>query len=158
MSKRKRWVCPQCGVGKLGLQRPRKNDIIRYCFPCSTEAGVLVERVCPADISKKKKKAEALARKKAQTASKPKKPRTTKRSWIKNTRYEFTLFEGQPDEFTFNMMRLAERMCHSKGWKEPYRILSLWSSTMAAKGGPNHPYLDNTYSGGIRISKTRSGS
>ncbi len=38
-SKRKRWVCPLCNVGKLGLQRPRKNDVVRYCLPCSEKTG-----------------------------------------------------------------------------------------------------------------------
>lgn len=44
---RRRWKCPRCGAGALGPQRPRKNASVRYCFPCSAKAGVLVERECP---------------------------------------------------------------------------------------------------------------
>lgn len=42
-----RWVCEQCGKGALGPTRPRIRDVVRYCFPCSTKAGVLVDRKAP---------------------------------------------------------------------------------------------------------------
>ena len=154
-AKKKRWVCPICNVGKLGGQRPAKDNIIRYCLPCSEKTGKLVLRICPADETKKRKKAEALAAKKAKNALKPKKPRTTKRSWMRNARYEYKIFEDQPDEFTINMMRLAERMCASKGWRNDHKIKFLWHSTMMAKGGPNHWYRPNLYSGGIRIARSK---
>jgi len=32
----------------LAPTRPRRNDVRRYCLPCSSKAGVLVERVAPA--------------------------------------------------------------------------------------------------------------
>lgn len=41
------WKCPTCEKGVLGSERPRKNDIVRYCLPCSSKAGVLVERFAP---------------------------------------------------------------------------------------------------------------
>jgi len=43
-----RWKCPTCGHGLLAPTRPRLNDVRRYCLPCSSKAGVLVERVAPA--------------------------------------------------------------------------------------------------------------
>ena len=43
--KQSRWKCPTCGHGLLAPTRPRRNDVRRYCLPCSSKAGVLVERV-----------------------------------------------------------------------------------------------------------------
>lgn len=43
----KRWVCPTCGGGVLAPSRPRKDDVRRYCLPCSKKTGRLVERTCP---------------------------------------------------------------------------------------------------------------
>lgn len=45
---KKRWVCPRCGDGVLGPQRPRRDDVRRYCLACSASTGRLVERTCPA--------------------------------------------------------------------------------------------------------------
>jgi hypothetical protein len=42
-----RWVCPNCGAGKLAPSRPRKDDVRRYCLPCSERTGRLVERLSP---------------------------------------------------------------------------------------------------------------
>ena len=131
-TKKKRWVCPQCGVGKLGLQRPRKNDIIRYCFPCSEKAGVLVERVSPADINKKKKKEEAAARKKAN--AKPK-PRKTTRTWMQIPRYRYESSDGS----TPNLMFAASVMCRMSGWNNPKRLKQLWDRTSAAMRKPYKP-------------------
>lgn len=48
MTKR-RWTCPYGDhAGVLAPARMRRIDIRRYCLPCSEEAGVLVERDCPA--------------------------------------------------------------------------------------------------------------
>lgn len=53
MKKRKLWICPLCKKGKLGKIKPRRNDIVRYCFPCSEKSGYLVERFSPKDERKK---------------------------------------------------------------------------------------------------------
>lgn len=45
--KRVRWVCPRCKRGALGGRRPRLDDVVRYCFPCSTAEGSLVRRTAP---------------------------------------------------------------------------------------------------------------
>lgn len=72
-TKRTRWVCPQCDHGHLGPTRPRKDNIVRYCLPCSEKEGKLIERVPPslekrrsAQAEKAKAKRQAkLAREKA---------------------------------------------------------------------------------------------
>ena len=44
----RRWACPRCGNGIIAPGQPRRNDVRRYCLPCSEATGKLVERVCPA--------------------------------------------------------------------------------------------------------------
>lgn len=43
----KRWICPNCNAGKLAPARPQKDDVRRFCLPCSAKTGKLVERTCP---------------------------------------------------------------------------------------------------------------
>lgn len=58
-ARRTRWVCPECGDGRLGPTKPRKNNVVRYCLPCSEKAGVLVERETPALTKRREAQAEA---------------------------------------------------------------------------------------------------
>lgn len=44
----RRWECPRCGTGGLAPERPRRDDVRRYCLDCSKATGRLVERTCPA--------------------------------------------------------------------------------------------------------------
>lgn len=44
----RRWLCPKCGSGVHGPERPRRDDVRRYCLACSEETGWLVERSAPA--------------------------------------------------------------------------------------------------------------
>lgn len=54
----KRWICPLCSAGKLAPSKPRKDDVRRFCLPCSEKTGRLVERTCPAlDAQRAKRKA-----------------------------------------------------------------------------------------------------
>lgn len=48
MTKQVRWKCEKCDHGLLAPSRPRKNDVRRYCLPCSAKQGTLVERIAPA--------------------------------------------------------------------------------------------------------------
>jgi len=56
MVKQIRWKCEQCGNGLLAPSRPRKNDVRRYCLPCSAKRGTLVERIAPALQKKSERK------------------------------------------------------------------------------------------------------
>ena len=47
MAKQVRWKCADCNHGLLAPMKPRKNDVRRYCLPCSAKSGKLVERVAP---------------------------------------------------------------------------------------------------------------
>jgi hypothetical protein len=51
-----KWGCPKCGHVQLAPKRPRRNDLRRYCVPCSVQTQRLVERVNP---SRQKKAAHA---------------------------------------------------------------------------------------------------
>ena len=64
-----RWDCPQgLHPGALGPQRPRKDAVVRFCWPCSLAAGRLVERIAPSIESKRCRKAESLQRAKDRKA------------------------------------------------------------------------------------------
>lgn len=56
-----KWQCEKCGSAVIAAERIRKNNIKRYCLPCSELTGVLVERTC---IATARKQAKAAARKK----------------------------------------------------------------------------------------------
>lgn len=65
----RRWVCPSCSAGLLAPDRPRLDDVRRYCLPCSQRSGRLVQRACP-----------ALERERAQRAERSKERAAAKRS------------------------------------------------------------------------------
>lgn len=70
----KRWVCPTCSGGINAPSRPRKDDVRRYCLPCSAKTGRLVERSCPSlervrAIKTEKTTAQRLAKQKEERAA-----------------------------------------------------------------------------------------
>jgi hypothetical protein len=68
-SPKTRWECPNgCGA-VMGPRRPRKDDVRRYCLPCSEESGRLVERVAPVVEKERKAAAERAAKKRAARAA-----------------------------------------------------------------------------------------
>lgn len=62
-TKQVRWRCQQCDHGLLAPMRPRKNDVRRYCLPCSSKSGRLVERVAPALEKQRERRAALVAEK-----------------------------------------------------------------------------------------------
>lgn len=69
-----RWICPECGKGKNGPQRPRMDNVVRYCLACSEKSGVLVRRSAPA---LEKKRAAAYTRSQEKAAAKRERQRDT---------------------------------------------------------------------------------
>jgi len=63
MVKQIRWKCEQCDNGLLAPSRPRKNDVRRYCLPCSAKQGTLVERIAPALQKKREQRAAFVSQK-----------------------------------------------------------------------------------------------
>jgi hypothetical protein len=63
MAKQVRWKCPICDDGLLAPTRPRRNDVRRYCLPCSTKSGRLVDRFAPS-LEKKREKRTAIVEQK----------------------------------------------------------------------------------------------
>lgn len=59
MAKQVRWKCPNCDDGLLAPSRPRRNDVRRYCLPCSTKSGRLVDRLAPS-LDKQREKRTAI--------------------------------------------------------------------------------------------------
>lgn len=64
----RRWVCEKCGKGVNAPDRPRRDDVRRYCLPCSERTGRLVERTCPALDRKRTEKRERDAAKRTEKA------------------------------------------------------------------------------------------
>lgn len=56
--KRVKWACPNGCPSVLGPQRPRRDDVARYCLPCSSVRGRLVLRTAPSLESKRAAKVE----------------------------------------------------------------------------------------------------
>jgi len=61
MAKQVRWKCEICDNGLLAPMKPRKNDVRRYCLPCSAKTGKLVERVAPS-LEKKREQRSTIMR------------------------------------------------------------------------------------------------
>lgn len=74
-SKQTRWKCPICNDGLLAPQRPRLDDVRRYCLPCSAKTGRLVERIAPALEAQRTRRNE-------QRSSRAKKKRQSQRRRI----------------------------------------------------------------------------
>jgi predicted SprT family Zn-dependent metalloprotease len=98
MTKQVRWKCAICNHGLLAPSKPRKNDVRRYCLPCSEETGKLVERVAPAlekkrSVTKEKQITKAKAqRQKRAVATK------TKKQIDKDTSVRQAIFEKEADK------------------------------------------------------------
>lgn len=68
-TKRVRWECPTGEHrGVLGPSKPRRENIVRYCLPCSQAAGRLVERVAPSLQRQRETAAERAAAKRKAAA------------------------------------------------------------------------------------------
>jgi hypothetical protein len=97
MAKQVRWKCANCNHGLLAPMKPRKNDVRRYCLPCSAKTGKLVERVSP---TLEKQRATKTVQRKVQTQKKnakvsvKKKARREKASAV-NKRQAMIEKEGQ---------------------------------------------------------------
>ena len=66
--KRVRWACPNGCPAVLAPSRPRRDDVARYCLPCSAARGRLVLRLAPALEAKRAAKVAAAKMKKAARA------------------------------------------------------------------------------------------
>lgn len=139
MKKRKRWKCPVCEIGVLGLLRPRKNDVVRYCLPCSAKTGRLVEGYSVADATKAARASERKA-----TRSRASKPRKTKLAFMREDRATVTC-----NGVTVNYWPVIRKMLASKKWERatkkargeaahlvPSAMRRLWDATVETKGRP----------------------
>jgi hypothetical protein len=114
MAKQVRWKCSLCDDGLLAPTRPRKNDVRRYCLPCSAKSGRLVDRVAPS-LEKKREKRTAIVEQK----NKEKRVRVAKKL--------------QPTKEQQRIDRLRAKMIH----KEAERIWELMKPYHKGKRLPN---------------------
>ena len=54
----RRWLCPDCGGGVFAPDRPRTDDVRRFCLDCSKRTGRMVNRTCPALDRQREKSTE----------------------------------------------------------------------------------------------------
>lgn len=71
-----RWICPDCGSEKNGPERPRTDDVRRYCLPCSESTGRLVKRTAPVLEARRAAGAARSAKKARRKAEREKADRT----------------------------------------------------------------------------------
>jgi len=70
VSNRRRWVCPNdCGNNVMAPGRMRRDDVRRYCLPCSESTGRLVERLAPALERVREEKAAARRKRERKAAA-----------------------------------------------------------------------------------------
>jgi hypothetical protein len=109
-SKRVRWQCPNGKhPGVLGPMRPRRDNIVRFCLPCSEEAGRLVERVAP---SIERKRAERQARSAAKAQLQRERERQAERE-----RWLVACTDGE----TVNVKAEAEQMIRLAAFNEAFK-------------------------------------
>lgn len=65
MTKQVRWKCGHCESGVLAPSKPRRDDVRRYCLPCSQRTGKLVERTSPT-LEKQRERRAAFVNQKVQ--------------------------------------------------------------------------------------------
>lgn len=85
-TKQIRWKCQVCDSGLLAPSRPRKDDVRRYCLPCSAKTGKLVERIAP-----------TLEKQRAETQAKARQRKATKRAKAVNAKTAHTGFDVQKE-------------------------------------------------------------
>jgi len=149
MAKQVRWKCANCDHGLLAPMKPRKNDVRRYCLPCSAKTGKLVERVSP---TLEKQRAIKTVQRKVQTQKKnakvtvKKKARRQKVSSIKK-RQAMIEKEGQ------RIWKLME------AWHKGKRMPKITIVNARNQHGAGHAtYWENEIQVNIRRKQTQSGS
>jgi len=133
MKKQVRWKCERCGDGLLAPSKPRRDDVRRYCLPCSSETGKLVERIAPAleqhrarrvEISRQKKKVER-QREKARAEKKMNTPRE-----IAKRKYSQVGEYGMPiKKETERLWKMLAKMPSTlPGARDAIRRVSTWDA------------------------------
>lgn len=106
-----RWVCETCGSGKLGPQRPRKDNVVRYCLPCSEKTGRLVQRAAPAVQKRREAQAEKAKAKRERKAQRERE-RERKRSTL-------TLTDATGRKVEVHVQKEVMRLARKAGVSEP---------------------------------------
>lgn len=161
MKKQVRWKCERCGDGLLAPSKPRRDDVRRYCLPCSSETGKLVERIAPAleqhrarrvEISRQKKKVER-QREKARAEKKMNSPRE-----IAKRKYSQVGEFGMPiKKETERLWKMLAKMPETlPGARDAIRRVSTWDAPKvslfekgwsADKENPNKVWIRSNLSG-----------
>lgn len=102
-----RWVCPNgLHPGVLGPTRPRRDNIVRYCLPCSMKAGRLIERTAPA-LQKKREVQKDKTQEKAKTKAQREKEKARRQTHIQVREVDGSMGEIDVKKTIRRMMKLA---------------------------------------------------
>lgn len=131
----RRWVCPSCGDGNHAPDRPRKDDVRRFCLTCSKGTGFLVVRVCPALDNQRVQKAEQATQRRERRAA-----RTQDR---KQTDYNYQYMVGDLDILVearsmWKVLRAVSKDVKCKGWTWSFPEVSVQRSARGRWSG--HAY------------------
>lgn len=120
MARKVKWHCATCKTNVLGPGRPRMDNMVRYCVPCSVARGFLVTRRRLTDINRETRR-EALENELKNDSPNERleadlrhatRPRVNHRSWMQaDSAICFT-----PMGTTYSIWCIAEYLCKSKRW------------------------------------------
>jgi len=106
-----RWRCQKCGGALNAPEKIRKNNIKRYCLPCSERTGKLIERTCI-----------AVATRQAKTEASKKKAQAKKKEALERARAEAA---KEINKYPWNLYRLFEEWKKLDCWDDPDNIKNL---------------------------------
>jgi hypothetical protein len=122
------WFCPECMSSVRAPERPRRDDVRRFCLRCSEKNGRLVERTAPAaEKQRAKKRTATAAKRKAAVATKRERDRAkvtvagvylpdeAKRMWRLRTIREIPTRRRDVPEIVY---RRSPKKRHSSGYCE----------------------------------------
>lgn len=132
--RRRRWICERCdrpGVNAPG--RMRRDDVRRYCLPCSEETGRLVERLCPAleakrAASRERSAARAAGKRLAERARYTLDDGTDVRTLVRKARrLKAWAYEGEHVEMAVHRVRVdiavgEPRGAHGRAWRRRVHV------------------------------------
>lgn len=156
--KQYRWVCPLCSSGKLAPSRPRKDDVRRFCLPCSERTGRLVERLSPALERARRERAERRKTKDKRKKAGERKRRQSYCQEAQERRQDREAALGLPK----SLQAYVRQMARLKTWRqarlEDVKVKIRWGDICSGTG---HAKLEWWYlSDGTQITVTlgRSGA
>jgi len=137
-----RWECPRCGNRVNAPERPRKDDVRRWCLACSAMTGRLVERSSP---TLERRREESAARSAAKAARK---------RGAERARYTVTLKDGNGVDRDLDVraeLRTAlQAMGYFNGWAYGHKP-TITDLNITVRRGDKHHHSGRAVCGGFDV-------